>query len=75
MLFHIAETITIRPAETNQKPKPVVTKTAVSALETQTKTGIDKETFFFHKQKFEHCCDESTCKYFDVTNALNGNPN
>ena len=74
MLFHIAETITTQPVETNQKPKPAVTKTAVSASQTQMKTGIDKETFFY-KQKIEHCCGESTCKYFDVTNALNGNPN
>ena len=51
MLFHIAETITTQPVETNQKPKPVVTKTAVCASQTQTKTGIDKETFFFINKK------------------------
>ena len=47
MLFHIAETVTTRPAETNQKLKPAVTKTAVSASQTQMKTGIDKYTFYY----------------------------
>ena len=50
-LFHIAETITNIPTETNQKPKPAVTKTAVSALQTQTKTGIDKYTFYYFLNK------------------------
>ena len=45
--FHIAETVTTIPTKTNQKLKPAVTKTAVSALQTQTKTGIDKYTFYF----------------------------
>ena len=53
MLFHIAETVTTWPAETNQKPKAVVTKTAVSASQTQMKTGIDKETFFFINKKLK----------------------
>ena len=46
-LFHIAETVTTIPTETNQKQKPAVTKTAVSASQTQMKTGIDKETFYY----------------------------
>ena len=46
-LFLIAETVTTIPTETNQKLKPAVTKTAVSASQTQMKTGIDKYTFYF----------------------------